>query len=143
MMDVGCKKILPGEQRPPRAPMGLVGAPSIIPPGGETSQRPRIAGLPGPLYVVRGHGSCLRVGERLQECLMRLQVNRVLPSLVAGLIVVPGALGLHAHLTGSYPAKEEVLTAAPRYIQLTFSEKTEVAVSDIKVLGADSAAVRM
>ena len=74
---------------------------------------------------------------------MRLQFNRGLPSLVAGLIVVPGALGLHAHLTGSYPAKEEVLTAAPRSIQLTFSERTEVAVSDIKVLGADSVAVSM
>lgn len=74
---------------------------------------------------------------------MRLRFNRVLPSLAAGLIVVPGVLGVHAHLTGSDPAREAVLIAAPRSIQLTFSEKTEVAVSDIKVLGADSAAVRM
>ena len=72
---------------------------------------------------------------------MRLRFQGVLPSLAAGLIVLPGAFAMHAHLTGSYPARDEVLTQAPRIIQLTFSEKTEVAVSDIKLLGADSAAV--
>jgi methionine-rich copper-binding protein CopC len=77
---------------------------------------------------------------------MRLWFQRMLPTLAAGLVVLPGAAGvavLHAHLTGSHPARDEVVAEAPRAIRLTFSEKTEVAVSDIKVFGADSAAIRM
>ncbi len=72
---------------------------------------------------------------------MRLRFQCVLPSLAAGLILVPGALAMHAHLTASFPAKGEVLAQAPGVVRLTFSEKTEVAVSDVKVLGADSSAI--
>ena len=75
---------------------------------------------------------------------MRFRFHQVLPSLAAGLIVLPGAaLAVHAHLTGSFPGKDEVVAEAPTEIRLTFSEKVELAISSIKVLGADSAEVRM
>lgn len=74
---------------------------------------------------------------------MRLWFQRMLPSLAAGLVVLPGAALVHAHLTGSFPARDEVVADAPTVIRLRFSEKTEVAVSDIKLLGSDSAAVRL
>ena len=75
---------------------------------------------------------------------MRFRFHQVLPSLAAGLIVLPGvAVAVHAHLTGSFPGKEEVVAEAPREIRLTFSEKVELAISSIRVLGADSAEVKM
>lgn len=75
---------------------------------------------------------------------MRFRFHQVLPSLAAGLIVLPGAaLAVHAHLTGSFPGKDEVVAEAPTEIRLTFSEKVELAISSIKVLGADSAEVRV
>ena len=62
------------------------------------------------------------------------------PLAVAGAVLVPGSL-LHTHLTASFPAKDTVLNGSPAKILLTFSARPELALSDIKLLRADSTAV--
>lgn len=64
-------------------------------------------------------------------------IRRTLPVVVAGVILAPVAL-VHTHLTASFPAKDAVLDGSPAKITLTFNARPELAVSDIKVLAADS-----
>ena len=67
-------------------------------------------------------------------------IRRTVPLVMAGAILVPGAL-LHTHLTASFPARDAVLSGSPSKILLTFNTRPELALSDIKLMTADSAAV--
>jgi methionine-rich copper-binding protein CopC len=67
-------------------------------------------------------------------------IRRAIPLVMAGAIIVPGA-AMHMHLKSSFPARDQVLAGPPTKVLLTFSERPELAFSDVKLLASDSSAV--
>lgn len=73
------------------------------------------------------------------------RVRLTLPSLVAAIVLLgtPAVLSAHGALKSSSPAGGAKLTAVPDALRLTFSERVELAVSRIQLLGPDGTAVAL
>jgi methionine-rich copper-binding protein CopC len=66
------------------------------------------------------------------------------PLLLTAVAAPPSdATRFHTRLLSSSPAKDTVLTVSPTAIELTFSEKVELSVSRIQLLGADKQATAL
>lgn len=59
------------------------------------------------------------------------------------LAVAPSVALAHTRLVASNPAADSRVAAAPRELRLTFSEKSELAVSRVQLLGPDGKAVAL
>jgi len=66
-----------------------------------------------------------------------------LATLLLAVTALPAAAPLHTRLTKSKPAADTTLAAAPKAIELWWSEKPEVSLTTITVQGADSAKVAL
>ena len=62
---------------------------------------------------------------------------------VAALVLLTGAFALHLRLVKSAPRDGEVVTGLPTEIRLWFSQKPDVGLTTIRLLGEDSSAVEV
>lgn len=75
-----------------------------------------------------------RVGSRLRTAILMAAVT---------LAAVPSVALAHIRLLASNPAADSHVAAAPRELRLTFSEKAELRVSRVRLLGPDGKAVTL
>jgi methionine-rich copper-binding protein CopC len=74
---------------------------------------------------------------------LRGRLRTALLTAAIALTVTPAVALAHGRLVASNPAADSRITAAPRELRLTFSEKAELAVSRVRLLGPDGKAVAL
>ena len=73
--------------------------------------------------------------------MLRSSRRALVPALLASLLVASAAWAVHATLVKALPAIDGTVPAAPTTLTLWFSERPDVALSNVRLRGPDSALV--